>query len=100
MTSSLSLVAGDGGGAIRCRCGEVLGPAVHGYKALSLCRESTVQRAGLAVDRFGLATRFVLREFFCPACQTCLATEVALRDDPALSDIELAPRTHPPGAGP
>jgi len=89
MTSALSVVEWGERAAILCRCGEVLGPTGPGYKKLSLLRESPVRRAGLTTDRFGLASKFVLREFFCPGCQTSLATEVALREDPILTDVEL-----------
>jgi hypothetical protein len=53
--------------------------------------ESPVHEAGLRVNPYRVGERFVFRQFYCPACLVRLETEVALRDEPVLWDIQIEP---------
>jgi hypothetical protein len=51
--------------------------------------EGPVHEAGLRVNPYRVGNRFVFRQFYCPACLLRLETEVALKDEPVLWDIQL-----------
>jgi len=72
-----------------CRCGRVLGDARRNFKEFTLIEEGPVHDAGLRVNPYRVGGRFVFRQFYCPACLLRLETEVALRDEPILWDIEI-----------
>jgi N-methylhydantoinase B len=76
---------------VRCRCGQVLGPADAPYKQFAAMARYPVQRIGPEVNphRIGGA-RFEVREFYCPNCYTCLEVEVARPADPVLDDARIA----------
>ena len=97
MNAYISLVAGDDGTMLQaCRCGRVLGAAATNYRALSLEARFPVGRAGPHADPHGRGTeRFELREYYCPDCLVLFETDVALRDDPLLHDVELDPGARP-----
>ena len=75
-----------------CRCGHELGDATRNFKQFTLMQEGPVHEAGLRVNPFRVGGRFVFRQFYCPNCLLRLETEVALKDDPILWDIEIAAR--------
>lgn len=76
---------------IRCaRCGLDLCAANENHKLFALMREGPVQEAGPHVNPHHLGgDKFVLRQFFCPNCLTQINTEVALRGEPILWDVQL-----------
>ena len=78
------------GGAYVCRCGHQLGSAARNFKEYTLMEEGPVHDAGLRVNPYGVGNRFVFRQFYCPACLVRLETEIALKDEPILWDIELS----------
>jgi N-methylhydantoinase B len=81
----------DGGLALRCRCGHVLGPAAEPYKQLAAQARFPVQRIGPEVNPYEVGgRRFELREFYCPGCFTLLEVEIARPGDPVLDDARLA----------
>ncbi|HKZ50315.1 MAG TPA: acetone carboxylase subunit gamma [Dehalococcoidia bacterium] len=83
-------VAEEGGNPfIRCRCGYRVCAADENFKAHVLMIESPLHKAGPLADVYSEGEMFVFREFCCPGCATLLATEVALRGDPILWDIQL-----------
>jgi N-methylhydantoinase B len=78
---------------LRAHCGTTVGSASRGYKEKLAMWQHDLPDIG---PRFTDAAHFVdqpmiWREFFCPACATRLATEVARPDDPVLDDIRLNP---------
>jgi N-methylhydantoinase B len=77
------------GGVYVCRCGHELGSAERNFKEFTLLEEGPVHDAGLRVNPYGVGNRFVFRQFYCPACLVRLETEIALKDEPILWDIEL-----------
>jgi acetone carboxylase gamma subunit len=52
--------------------------------------EGLVKEAGPHVNEFDVARRFVYRQFYCPGCLRRLETEVCLKDEPILHDVEVA----------
>ncbi len=86
----VEVVADGGEPVLRCRCGHVLGPATESYKRYSLEARYQVQEAGPLSNPYGLGgDRFELREYYCPRCVVRYESEVALRSDPVLHDVEL-----------
>jgi N-methylhydantoinase B len=74
----------------RCRCGYVLGPAVHAWQELALLARFGVQRIGPEVNPHRVnGARFELRELYCPGCTSLLGAEVARPADPILHDASL-----------
>ena len=91
----LEVGANDAGTpVIRCRCGETLGPASQSYKtfALEARRPLTALGAKYAPPKGG-AARFEIREYYCPSCLVLLDTDVALKGDAVVHDVELATET-------
>lgn len=75
---------------ISCCCGNVLCEANKNYKEYTLCKESSVTKAGPLVNPYRIGgDRFIFREFFCPGCLRLLTTEIALKGDPILWDIQV-----------
>ena len=75
---------------IRCKCGHTVCPVTDNYKKYVLMSESSPNKAGPHVNPFNLGRHnFVSREFYCPNCLTLLDTEVALKGDPLLWDVQL-----------
>ena len=76
---------------IRCtRCGYDLCAANENHKLHAVMHEGPVQEAGPHVNPHHLGgDKFVLRKFYCPNCMTQLNTEVAMRGEPILWDVEL-----------
>jgi N-methylhydantoinase B len=86
-------IVGDGGSAaIQCVCGQVLSDASHNFKEGTLLEEGLVKEAGPHVNEFDVAQRFVFRQFYCPGCLRRLETEICLKDEPILHDVEVAVR--------
>ncbi len=86
------IIAGDGERKmIRCaRCGFDLCAATENHKLHALMQEGPVQEAGPHVNPHHLGgDKFVLRRFYCPNCLTQLNTEVALRGERVLWDVQL-----------
>ncbi len=86
----LRVVRREGAAAIQCRCGHVLGDARRNFKEFTLMEEGLVKEAGPYVNQFAVNDRFVYRRFYCPSCLRRLETEVCLRDEPVLHDVEIA----------
>lgn len=74
-----------------CHCGRVLGDASRNFKEFTLLEEGPVHDAGLRVNPYGVGDRFVFRQFYCPGCLVRLETEIALKGEPVLWDIQIAP---------
>ena len=72
-----------------CRCGHVLGDARRNFKEFTLVEEGPVHDAGLRVNPYRVGDRFVFRQFYCPGCLVRLETEVALKSEPFLWDIQV-----------
>ena len=81
----------NGDTVIRCnQCGSTLGPAEESYKKFCLEARRPLTALGLnCAAPAGGEERFELREYFCPSCHIVLDTEVALKGDPVLHDVEL-----------
>lgn len=87
LAECLELAHWDGGPVVQCRrCHHPLGPGGENWKSYAVYRESPLTRAGPKMKGDG---RFILREFFCPACATLLETEMVQRGDPAIWDLQL-----------
>jgi N-methylhydantoinase B len=76
---------------IRCtRCGYDLCPATENHKLHALMHEGPVQEAGPHVNPYHLGgDKFVFRQFYCPSCLALINTEVALRGETILWDVQL-----------
>ena len=84
-------VVDDGGSAvIQCACGQILCDASRNFKDGTLMEEGLVKEAGPHVNEFDVAQRFVFRQFYCPGCLRRLETEVCLKDEPILHDVQVA----------
>ncbi|MGH2378019.1 MAG: acetone carboxylase subunit gamma, partial [Candidatus Limnocylindria bacterium] len=86
----LRVVGKDGNARLRCRCGHVLGSATKNFKEFTLMEEGLVKEAGPYVNQFDVNDRFVYRRFYCPSCLRRLETEVCLKDERVLHDVEIA----------
>lgn len=71
-----------------CHCG--LGRYDQDYKQATVMRESPLTSAS-PLNRHCDLSRFVLREFFCPGCATCLVVDVQDRDEPVLDESAFTP---------
>jgi N-methylhydantoinase B len=89
VTEFLHIESVEGGPVFVCRCGHVLGDANRNFKEFTLLEEGPVHDAGLRVNPYGVGDRFVFRQFYCPGCLTRLETEVALKHEPVLWDIQI-----------
>ncbi len=90
INEDLAVIEKDGQKLIQCRCGHVLGPATNNYKDYALQKESALSEAGPFVNPHNLGGgKFVFRRFCCPDCATLLGTEIALKGDPLLWDIQV-----------
>lgn len=90
LSEFLRVVRRDGKALVRCQCGHVLGDASRNFKELTLMEEGLVKEAGPYVNQFEVNDRFVYRRFYCPSCLRRLETEVCLKDEPILHDVEIA----------
>ena len=88
-TEYLHIEARPDGPVYVCRCGHALGDARQNIKAYTLMEEGPVHEAGLRVNPYRVSDRFVFRQFYCPACLLRLETEVELKDEPVLWDIQV-----------
>jgi acetone carboxylase gamma subunit len=88
-TEFLHIEDRDAGPVFVCQCGHELGDARQNFKSFTLMEEGPVHDAGLRVNPYGVGDRFVFRQFYCPGCLLRLETEVALKDEPILWDIEI-----------
>ena len=87
----LAIESIDGRAMMRCRCGAVLGSADDDYKSLSLEARYPIQHAGPLSNPYELGDNsFELREYYCPTCLVLFETDVAMRGDPNVRDVELA----------
>jgi N-methylhydantoinase B len=87
----LEIVSDGEKSTVRCtRCGYELCAAQENHKVHALMQEGPVQDAGPHVNPHHLGgDKFVLRRFYCPNCLAQINTEVALRGEPILWDVEL-----------
>ena len=87
----LEIANNDGKDIIRCtNCGHDLCAATENHKLHALLHEGPVQEAGPHVNPHHLGgDKFVLRCFYCPSCLVQINTEVALRGEPILWDVQL-----------
>lgn len=76
---------------IRCvRCGHDLGPAAENHKLHALMHEGPIQEAGPHVNPHHLhGDKFVFRQFYCPGCLALINSEVALKGEPIIWDVEM-----------
>jgi N-methylhydantoinase B len=88
----LHVVQEGGARVTQCVCGQILADAAANFKTGTLMEEGLVKDAGPHVNEFDVARRFVFRQFYCPGCLRRLETEVCLKDEPILHDIEVAIR--------
>jgi len=88
-TEFLRIETSPDGPVYVCRCGHALGDARQNFKSFTLMEEGPVHEAGLRVNPYRVGNRFVFRQFYCPACLLRLETEVALKDEPVLWDIQI-----------
>ncbi|MDP7643488.1 MAG: acetone carboxylase subunit gamma [Anaerolineales bacterium] len=81
----------SGDKVVRCaRCEYDLCPATENHRLHALLHEGPVQEAGPHVNPHHLhGDKFVFRRFYCPNCVAQISTEVALKNEPILWDIEL-----------
>jgi N-methylhydantoinase B len=79
------------GAGIQCRCGWVLTDTARNFKDGTLMEEGWIKEAGPYVNQFDVAQRFVFRQFYCPGCLRRLETEICLKDEPVLHDVEVRP---------
>lgn len=82
----LSIVSLPAGLHVRCRCGELLGPAQGNYKEHSAWAEVPSSTAG---PHTLSGPGFVLREFYCPGCFTLLDVEVIRTGAAITKDVEV-----------
>lgn len=83
-----------GGPVVRClQCQQSLGPASVPYKELCATSRKPLPEYGLPGPPAGSAeSEYELRETYCPHCFVLIDTDVALRTDPVLNDVELGSR--------
>lgn len=76
---------------VRCvRCENDICPVSENHRLHLLLEEGPVQAAGPHVNPHHLhGDKFVFRQFYCPHCVALLSTEVALRGESILWDIEV-----------
>ncbi|TME29454.1 MAG: hypothetical protein E6I66_11330, partial [Chloroflexi bacterium] len=86
----LHVVREGGSAVVQCVCGQILSDATANFKTGTLMEEGLVKEAGPHVNEFDVAQRFVFRQFYCPGCLRRLETEVCLKDEPILHDVEIA----------
>jgi N-methylhydantoinase B len=86
----LRIVPEGGSAVIQCVCGQILCDATANFKEGTLMEEGPVKEAGPHVNEFDVAQRFVFRQFYCPGCLRRLETEICLKDEPILHDVEVA----------
>lgn len=85
----LEVIDEGGKKVIRCRCGYSIGPASENYKKNVFQKESPLSAAGPHINPHNIGVGgFVFRQFCCPGCFTLLGTEIALKGDPLLWDIQ------------
>jgi acetone carboxylase gamma subunit len=85
----LHIVDDGGTKVVQCRCGQVITDASRNFKDGTLMEEGLVKEAGPYVNQFDVARRFVFRQFYCPGCMRRLETEVCLKDEPVLHDVQV-----------
>ena len=91
VADAVEAVSAPGGSVIRCGvCHRALGPYDQDYKKATVMRESPLTSAS-PLNRHCDLSRFVLREFFCPGCATCLAVDVQDHDEPVLDESAFTP---------
>jgi N-methylhydantoinase B len=89
VTEFLSIEVRGQGPVFVCRCGHVLGDARRNFKSFTLMEQGPIHEAGLRVNPYHVGGRFVFRQFYCPACLVRLETEVALKDEPVIWDVQI-----------
>jgi N-methylhydantoinase B len=91
VADAVEVVTSANGAVVRCslcHCG--LGRYDQDYKQATVMRESPLTSAS-PLNRHCDLARFVLREFFCPGCATCLVVDVQDRDEPVLDESAFTP---------
>jgi N-methylhydantoinase B len=95
VADAVEAVATPGGAVFRCvLCHRGLGRYDQDYKQATVMRESPLTSAS-PLNRHCDLSRFVLREFFCPGCATCLVVDVQDRDEPVLDESAFSPNGGP-----
>lgn len=88
----LEIIEEKGEKFIRCRCSYVISPAIENYKNHVLWNDFPLSKAGPYINPYKIGQdRFVFREFYCPKCLTLLDTEVALKGEQPLWDVQPIP---------
>src|SRR5581483_7894433 len=87
----LRIVKDGSAAVIQCACGQILTDASRNFKDGTLMEEGWIKEAGPYVNQFDVAQRFVFRQFYCPGCLRRLETEICLKDEPILHDVEVMP---------
>ena len=91
VADTVEAVSAPGGSVIRCGvCHRGLGPYDQDYKKATVMREAPLTSAS-PLNRHCDLSRFVLREFFCPGCATCLVVDVQDHDEPVLDESAFTP---------
>ncbi len=81
----------DDGPCYVCACGQSLGSVRKNFKDACCLRETKAADMGPGYEAYDrdMADRMCFREFFCPACGTRHATEMARIGAPILWDIMI-----------
>lgn len=89
---ALLVLESEDGHALTCRCGCGLAPVEENFKEWVPERRRALLDIGPHADPFGLGQdRFDLREYYCPACATLLATDMVEKGEPVVWELDLAP---------
>jgi N-methylhydantoinase B len=89
VSDSVEAVERDGERSLRCSvCNYRYGGYEHDHKRSALMRERPL--TDISQHNWLCLEEFVLREFYCPGCATCLAADVQLRDDPIMDETKLS----------
>ena len=87
----------DGDRRLRCSlCRHDLGGYADNPKRAAAMRELALTAINPHNDM--CLEAYVLREYYCPGCATCLATDVVARDEPILDEVSLLARSESAGA--
>jgi acetone carboxylase gamma subunit len=87
---SFQVIESSGEKKIEClKCGYVYGAADKDPKANSRMMERPVTFTS-SLNGYGMADRFVIREFYCPQCGLLIAANTQLKEDPPFMEMSLS----------